>query len=274
VNKRLIWRWTRIILLIYGVVGIVLYHTQGYFLWHPKAVPPSAVYQFGGQPHTEVNIPYDKGTSLNLVEFRAVDRPPDSLARGVVLYFHGNTGDIEHYNGVAGDFTRHGYECWIWDYPGFGKSTGELSEQKLYDYALALYKLARSRWPPSKIILYGRSMGTGIAAELADVRDCRRLILESPFYSLESLGYRYLPVYPWGRMLHYHFPIYSHLPQVTAPVTIFHGTSDRTVPYSNALRLKSLLKPGDEFVSIEGAGHNNLHDYPLFREKLDSILGR
>ena len=75
-----------------------------------------------------------------------------------------------------------------------------------------------------------------------DVRDCRRLILESPYYSLESLGYHYLPIYPWGRMLHYHFPTYSYLPKVTAPVTIFHGTEDRTVPYSNALRLKAVVE--------------------------------
>jgi pimeloyl-ACP methyl ester carboxylesterase len=274
VNKRLIWRWTRIILLVYGVLGIVLYHTQRYILWHPTVVPASTVYHFSGQPHTEVNIPYDQATNLNLVEFRAADRPPDSAPEGVVLYFHGNRGNIQDYGAAVPDFTRHGYECWILDYPGFGKSTGEFSEQKLYDYALVLYKLARSRWPPSKIVVYGRSMGTGIAAELADVRDCRRLILESPFYSLESLGYHYLPVYPWGRMLHYHFPIYSHLPQVTAPVTIFHGTEDRTVPYSNAYRLNALLKVGDEFISIEGAGHNDLHEFPLFREKLDSVLDR
>jgi hypothetical protein len=271
-NKRLIWRWTKLILLAYGTLGIVLYHTQDYFLWHGKAVPASAVYKLGGQPHTELNIPYDQSTKLNLVEFHAIDRPPDSPAKGVVLYFHGNRNDVEWYGRLAADFTRKGYECWIWDYPGFGKSTGELSEQKLYDFALVLYKLARSRWPPSKIILYGRSMGTGIATELADIRDCRRLILESPFYSLESLGYHYLPIYPWGRMLHYHFPIYSHLPEVTAPVTIFHGTDDRTFPYSNASRLKPILKPVDEFISIVGAGHNNLHDFPLFSKKLDSVL--
>jgi uncharacterized protein len=273
-NKRLIWRWTKVILLLYGVIGIVLYHAQDYFLWHPAAVPASAVYHFGGQPHTEVNIPYDKTTNLNLVEFRAADRPVDSPAKGVVLYFHGNRHDVEWYSRTAADFTRNGYEAWIWDYPGFGKSTGEFNEQKLYDYALVLYKLARSRWPPSKIVIYGRSMGTGIAAELADIRDCRRLILESPCYSLESLGYRYLPIYPWGRMLHYHFPIYSHLPQVTAPITIFHGTDDGTFPYSNALRLKPLLKPVDEFIPIDGAGHHDLHDFPLFRAKLDSVMNR
>ena len=74
----------------------------------------------------------------------------------------------EDYNAAAADFTRNGYECWMWDYPGFGKSTGEFSEQKLYDYALVLYKLARSRWAPSQIILYGRSIGTGIAAQLEE----------------------------------------------------------------------------------------------------------
>jgi uncharacterized protein len=274
VNKRRAWRWVRIVLLLYGVAGIVLYHTQDHILWHPVAVPASTVYDLGGQPHTELNIAYDKGTSLNVVEFHATDRPADSPARGVVLYFHGNGGNITHYSAAAADFTRNGYECWMWDYPGFGKSTGEFSEQKLYDYALVLYKLARSRWAPPQIILYGRSIGTGIAAQLADIRDCRRLILESPYFSIESLAYRYLPVYPWGRMLHYHFPTGSHLPAVTAPITIFHGTDDGTVAYSNASRLKPLLKTGDEFITIDGAGHNNLHDYPLFREKLDSLFRR
>ena len=260
--------------MVYGVIGIIAYHTQEHFLWHAVPVPASTVYNFGGQPHTELNIPIDQTTILNLVEFRADDRPADSMARGVVLYFHGNRDDVASCSRYAPDFTRKGYEVWIWDYPGFGKSRGELSEQKLYDYALVLYKLARSRWPPSKIILYGRSIGTGIAAQLADVRDCRRLILESPYYSIESLANRYLPVYPWGPMLHYHFPIYSHLPAVTAPVTIFHGTEDRTIPYSNASRLRALLKAGDEFIPIEGAGHNDLRDFPLFREKLDSVLER
>ncbi|HXD77966.1 MAG TPA: alpha/beta fold hydrolase [Puia sp.] len=273
-TKRRIWRWVKVILLVYGVLGIVIYHTQDHFIWHPQAVPDSTRYDFGGQPHSERTIPYDSGTRLDLVEFRAVDRPADSPASGVVLFFHGNRHDVEWYGRTAADFTRDGYETWIWDYPGFGKSTGAFSEQKLYDYALQVYKLARSRWPPSSIVLYGRSMGCGIASQLADVRDCKRLILESPFYSLPSLGYHYLPVYPWGRMLHYHFPVYSHLPEVTAPVTIFAGTADRTFPYSNASRLKRLMKPGDEFITIEGAGHNDLRQYPLFRRTLDSVLKR
>jgi pimeloyl-ACP methyl ester carboxylesterase len=268
-NKKIILRWVKVALLVYAVVGIAAYYAQDRLLFHPKAVARETVYDFGGQPHTELNLPYDKETNLNIVEFRVVDTP-----RGVVLYFHGNGHNVEWYSGVAKDFTRKGYEVWMMDYPGFGKSTGVFSEQKLYDYALVCYKLARSRWRPSQIIIYGRSFGTGIAAELADIRDCRRLILECPAYSLESMGAYYLPFYPWSRLLHYHFPTYAHLPAVTAPITIFEGTKDRTVPYSNASRLKPLLKSGDEFITIEGAGHNNMHDFPLFTEKLDSVLSR
>jgi alpha-beta hydrolase superfamily lysophospholipase len=270
--KKKIFRWIKIGLLVYAVAGIALYFGQEKIFFHPEAVGRTAVYDLGGQPCTEVNLPYDKETNLNVIQFKTGDS--GARARGVVLYFHGNKKNISRYAAYAKDFTTKGYEVWMLDYPGFGKSTGVFSEQKLYDYALEVYILARSRWKPSQIILYGKSLGTGIAAQLADVRDCRRLILETPYYSLESVAGHYLPVYPWGRLLHYHFPTYSHLTAVTAPITIFQGTADWMVPYGNASRLKPLLKRGDEFVTIEGGGHNDLHDFPLFREKLDSVLGQ
>lgn len=271
-NKKLVWRWVKIALLLYGIVGIAAYYLQERLIFQPTAAGRQVVYNFQGQPHTELNLAYDKETNLNIIEFQAVDRSKDSLAKGVVLYFHGNGGNVGRYGRHATDFTVTGYEVWMIDYPGYGKSTGVCSEQKLYDYALVFYKLARSRWKPSQIILYGRSLGTGIAAELASVRDCRRLILESPYYSMTSLGGYYLPLYPWSRLLHYHFPTYSYLPAVTAPITIFHGSRDRTIPYSNAQRLRPLLKDGDEFVTIDGGGHDDLHAFPLFRQKLDSVL--
>ena len=265
--KKKIFRWLKIGLLVYAVAGIALYFTQEKILFHPVPVGRTTIYDFGGQPFTELNLRYDKETNLNVIQFKAADS-----AKGVVLYFHGNKNNISRYAAYAKDFTARGYEVWMLDYPGFGKSTGVFSEQKLYNYALEVYILARSRWQPSQIILYGKSLGTGIAAQLADVRDCRRLILETPYYSLDAVAGHYLPFYPWGRLLHYHFPTYSHLPAVTAPITIFQGTGDWMVPYRNASRLKPLLKSGDEFITIDGGGHNDLHDFPLFRKKLDSLL--
>jgi fermentation-respiration switch protein FrsA (DUF1100 family) len=158
------------------------------------------------------------------------------------------------------------------DYPGYGKSIGEVSEKMFYEEALQVYKLARAKYQPSQIIIYGKSLGTGVAAQLASIRDCKRLILETPYYSGISLVRPYLFMYPLGSLMHFKMPTNTYLPKVTAPVTIFHGTSDGLIPYRNASRLKELLKPGDEFITIEGGTHNDLGNYPLLHAKLDSVL--
>jgi pimeloyl-ACP methyl ester carboxylesterase len=271
-NKKLIYRSIKVFLLLYCIIGIVFYYNQERLLFHPVPASQGTAYQFA-QPFTELNLPYDKDTRLNVIELKATDRSKDSLAKGVILYFHGNAENNSQSVARQAGLTARGYEVWMMDYPGYGKSTGPFSEKKLYDYALVFYKLARSRWKPSQIVLYGRSLGTGIAAQLASVRDSRRLILESPYYSMTSLFRRYLFIYPVGTLLHYHFPTNEYLPDVTAPVTIFHGSADGTIPYTNALRLKPLLKAGDEFITIPGGGHNDLHESPLFRSKIDSVLG-
>jgi pimeloyl-ACP methyl ester carboxylesterase len=270
-RKKIVIRWLKLFLLVYAVVGIAWYYGQDRLLLHPVKMDANEPYNFG-QPFTELNLNYDTATNLNVVEFKATDRPADSVAKGVVLYFHGNSYNITHDGPHAIQFTSKGYEVWMIDYPGFGKSTGGRTEKELYAYSLVFYKLARSRWKPAQIVLYGRSFGTGIAAQLASVRDCRRLILDCPYYSMTSIFRRYLFLYPVGMMLHYHLPTNEYLPAVTAPITIFHGDADGVVPYSNSRRLVPLLKPGDEFVTIPGAGHNDLHDAPLFKDKLDSIM--
>jgi len=268
ITKKKGFRWLKVLILLYCIIGIAFYYLQDRILFHPVAVDIHTPYHFD-QPFKEVNIPYNKETNINVIQFTHTGA---DTARGVVLYFHGNKENISRYAPYATDFTPHGYEVWMIDYPGYGKSTGKFSEEDLYAYALVLYKLARSRWRPDQIIIYGKSLGTGVAAELADVRDCQRLILECPYYSMTSLVRHYLPLWPVGSMMHYKFPTYEHLPKVTAPITIFHGTSDGVVPYSNASRLKPLLKKGDEFITIEGGGHNDLADHQEFKSRILSFL--
>ncbi|MBN8854732.1 MAG: hypothetical protein BGO55_20485 [Sphingobacteriales bacterium 50-39] len=274
ITKKKVYRWLKVLILLYCIIGIAFYYLQDRILFHPAAVGIHTPYHFE-QPFKEVNIPYNKETNINVIQFEALLAPdsvhPDT-PRGVVLYFHGNKDNVTHYAKFSTDFTSRGYEVWMMDYPGYGKSTGVFSEENLYAQALILYKLARSRWRPDQIIIYGKSLGTGIAAQLADVRDCRRLILECPYYSMTSLVRHYMPLWPVGSMLHFKFPTWQHLPQVTAPVTIFHGTSDGLVPYSNASRLKPLLKAGDGFITIDGGGHNDLHDHPEFKDHLNKLL--
>lgn len=252
--------------MIYGLAGIAIFYLQDYILFHPEKLAKDQPYQFT-IPHEELNIPFNDQSNISIVQFTTTTAP-----KGVVLYFHGNKKNIARFAKFAPNFTGNGYEVWMIDYPGYGKSTGPLTEQRLYDFAEQLYVLAASRFAKDSIVIYGKSLGSGIAAWLASRKNCQQLILETPYYSITSLCKRYFPIYPVERMIHYKIPSYQYLQRVLVPVTIFHGTSDWIIPYSNAEKLQSSLKPGDLFITIEGGSHNNLNDYPLFHQKLDSLL--
>ena len=158
------------------------------------------------------------------------------------------------------------------DYPGFGKSVGERTEKKLYEEAVQVQKMALGKYSKDSIILYGKSFGTGIAAYVASVTDCKRLILETPYYSVPALFSCYAPIYPTTAMSTYKIPVNEYLQEVKYPITIFHGTDDGVIPYRCAAKLKAVLKPTDEFVTIEKGTHHNLNDFKLFHQKLDSLL--
>jgi alpha-beta hydrolase superfamily lysophospholipase len=206
--------------------------------------------------------------TINIQDFRSMD----TIRRGIVLYFHGNRKNISWYAKYADGFTRNGYELLMMDYPGYGKSRGKITEQKLYNWALQVYKLALSRYAADSIIIYGKSLGTCIASQLAASRDCKRLILETPYYSMSRLTRNYLPIFPVNWLLRYEMPTWRYLQQVSAPISIFHGTKDRVISLKHSLLLKSFLKPGDELITANGAKHNGLFDYAEARYKLDSIL--
>src|ERR1035438_1513512 len=124
-----IFRWLKIIVLSYSVLGISFYYMQDYILFHPEPLTRNTKYQFDNK-YDEINIPYNKETTLNIIRFKT----NDSIAKGVVLYLHGNRKNISWYAKYAGNFTNKGYEVWMLDYPGFGKRTGKFAEQGLYGY--------------------------------------------------------------------------------------------------------------------------------------------
>jgi len=266
-NRKKIYRWLKIIVLLYCLLGIALFYLQERFLFHPEKFSNAYVYHFN-VPFEEVNIPFNSTDTINMIKFF----PADSVRRGVVVYYHGNKENIERYAKFAGNFTKHGYEVWMEDYPGFGKSTGERTEQKLYEQALQVQKIAASKYHGDSIILYGKSFGTGIASYVASETSNKRLILETPYYSIPSLFSCYAPIYPTKQMSSFKIPTNAFLADVKYPVSIFHGNDDGVIPYRNASRLKSVLKPTDEFVTIDKGTHHNLNDFPLFHHKLDSLL--
>jgi alpha-beta hydrolase superfamily lysophospholipase len=264
--RRKLYRWAKWILLIYAFLGIIIYYLQDYLFFQSLAVRQNHTYNFS-IPYREVNIPYSQTRNLNIIQFETSAKP-----RGVVLYFHGNRKNIGWYAKFAPMFTAEGYEVWMLDYPGYGKSTGKITEEVLYDYALQLYKLAAKKYQAGDIIIFGKSMGTGLATNLASRVDCKMVILETPYYSLSSVAAHFFPIYPMERMTHIKIPSWQYLRKVSEPVHIFHGTADRIIPYSNAEKLRPSLKNTDEFITIKGGSHNDLRNFPLFTHKLDSLL--
>jgi alpha-beta hydrolase superfamily lysophospholipase len=266
-TRRKIYRVAIVVTLIYCSIGIALYHLQEKLLFHPELLPKDFQFKFG-IPFKEVNIAMNKTDTLNLIQFF----PRDSAPKGIVLYFHGNKGNVIRFAKYATNFTKNGFEVWMPDYPTYGKTTGKLTEENMYAQAKEVYKLAHSKFSVDSIFVYGRSLGSGVAAYIAAKEDCAGLILETPYYSIPDLFSSYAPIYPTNRMSHFKFPVGEYLKEVKEPITIFHGTSDQTIPYREAKKLKKVLKPDDEFITIENGTHNNLNDFPLFHEKLDSVL--
>lgn len=254
--------WT---MAIYLAVGALLWVIQEKLIFHPVVLPANYQYKFD-VPFEELLIRINKKETISAVLFKA-DKP-----RGMALYFHGNGQNVEKYVKYLDVFRRNQYNVLMMDYRSFGKSTGKLKEQTFYDDALQMYKVARVRFAPWQIVIYGKSLGTGVAAQLASVRDCKQLILETPYYSLPDVVKQFAPVYPYDYIMNFKFPTYEYIRDIKAPVVIFHGTDDWVVPQGSSEKLKPLLKPEDEYVTIPGGEHNNLAKYPVYNQKMDSLL--
>ncbi|MEO7311479.1 MAG: alpha/beta fold hydrolase [Chitinophagaceae bacterium] len=254
-------------LAVYLLLCAGFWFFQHLFFFHPKSLPADYSFAFS-QKFKEQQIELNPKTLIDIVQFQTAD----SLAKGVVLYFHGNQENIERYAEYAPNFTSHGYECWMMDYPGFGKSTGDFTLEDMQAAATQIYKLARSKWSRENIIIYGKSLGTGLAAWLASVKDCRQLILETPYYSLASLAKYYAPFLPVDMLVKMNFTTNEYFKNITAPITIFHGLQDEVVPFTNAMRLVPGMKKQDRFIAIPGGKHNDLPTKKLYQEALYNLL--
>jgi len=267
-SKRFIFNSIKIVVILYCGIGIALYYLQEKLLLHPVKVPANKVYRFN-QSFQEINIPVNKTDTINLIRFIPVD---DTIARGAVIYFHGNAENVESYANDMDIFLKNHFEVWMPDYPGFGKSSGEISEKKLNEQAYQVKRLVNTYFADSNVIIYGRSFGTGIAANLASSIKAKQLILEAPYYSIPDLFTSYLPIYPMQSMIHFKFPVGELMDEVQSPITIFHGTSDEVISSKQSLRLQPHLKKQDQLILVQDGKHNNLSKSEQYQSAMNKIL--
>ena len=248
----------------YVLVCSGLYFQQSELIFRPEVLPADFHYSFP-QAFSEVTLPV-AGAKLNALHFKVPS------TRGIVLFFHGNSGSLRRWGEVAESFTSRGYDFFVFDYRGYGKSTGQISsERQLHDDADRAYAYVRERYPVDSIIFYGRSLGTGIAAQLAVRNTPKMLILETPFFSLKDLTAKFYPYVP-GFLLKFPLRTDLALPQVKSPVYLFQGTRDQVVPYMSSERLLALIASTKEMVTIPDGEHNGLRLTPAYNAALDRFL--
>lgn len=207
----------------------------------------------GGIPFEDLMLTAEDGTAIS-----AWFVPARDPAAPVLLFCHGNAGNISHrvHNLVL--LNRIGMSVLIFDYPGFGRSGGRPLESGVYRSAHTAYRHLREQRgvPDERIVLFGRSLGAAAAVELAAGGRGRALIMEGAFTDLYAMGRHLYPVLPLPRRLKRKYPSARWLAEVRMPVLIIHGEADRLVPVSMARRLYQLARRPKDLYLIPGAGHN------------------
>ncbi len=261
-------RLLRVLLLLvtgYLVICTAMYFFQEALLFHPNKLGEGHVFAFSG-PFEEKWIQTSEGLRWHGLFF-----PADS-SKGVILYLHGNGGTLNSWGKVAPAYTSLGYDVFMIDYPGFGKSEGSIeSEEQLIAGAQAAYDTLRKSYAESEINLLGYSMGTGIAARLASTAHPGMLILQAPYLSMKDLAHRKFPWVP-SFILRYPLLTNEHLKSCTMPVVIFHGDRDGSIPYDSSLELMKEAKLGDTLITLHGWGHNGFTNSPEYLEAIQQVL--
>jgi uncharacterized protein len=214
----------------------------------------------------EISVKAKDSIRLNAVLFKS-----DS-SKGVILYLHGNTGGIDKWGNMAKTYISLHYDLFILDYRGYGKSEGFIkSESQLYSDVQDAYNYLKLSYNEDKIIVLGYSIGTGPAAFLAANNHPKELILQAPYYSLPDVIHHLRPSFDTSKIA-FHFKTWQFLKQTIVPVFIFHGDEDRMFYYGSSEKLKAFFKPGDELITLRGAGHPFMDRNPVYLDSLKRIL--
>ncbi|MBI3988988.1 MAG: alpha/beta hydrolase [candidate division NC10 bacterium] len=219
-------------------------------------------------PHkTIIATPADEGLAYDDVSFKTSDGVvlngwfvPGKPGSATLLWFHGNAGNISHrVENITLLHNLLGIHVFIFDYRGYGRSEGKVSEKGTYRDAEAAYTYLRSRkdLDPSKIVFFGRSLGAAVAVEMALRAQCAGLILESPFTSIREIANHVFPLV--GFLFRTRYDSLSKIKRIRVPLLILHGDQDEIVPFSMGRRLFEAANEPKEFYRIKGADHNDTY---------------
>lgn len=244
-------------------------HTQTY---HPSR----SFYASGaelGRAWEDIHFAASDGVKLNGWFFPAnTNSPRTNLA---VVICHGNGGNISHRLGLYDALLSTGVNVFAFDYRGYGRSEGKAGEAGTYLDARAAYAWLRQRgFAATNIIVYGESLGGGIASELAANEPCGGLVLEKTFTSLTDLGaelYPFLPVRTLGSI---RYDTHSRLPNIRVPVLVMHSREDSLIPFHHAERNFAAANEPKFFSQLAGDHNDGIVDHAKFIAAMEQLLAR
>lgn len=236
---------------VWASFAVILYLAQDRLIFQPTralASDPSTI----GLEYEDVSLQTPDGQRLHAWFIPAED------ADGVMLFLHGNAGNISHRLASLEIFNRLGLSTLIIDYRGYGDSQGEPSEQGTYNDAETAwnYLTLERDIDASKIIIFGRSLGGAVGAWLGARVEPAGVILESVFVSLESLAKQYYPYMPIDLLLRSRYPTREYIAAINAPILLIHSREDELIPFHHAQQLQQAGHKNVELRAIQG-GHDD-----------------
>lgn len=183
--------------------------------------------------------------------------PAPGKSKGVILFSHGNAGNIADRIESVGIFRDMGFDTLVYDYGGYGRSTGRPSEARCYADIRAMWAwLTETRdIAPGRIVIFGRSLGAGPSIQLATEVEAAALVVESAFLSVPKMAQRVYPMFPAKFIVRYRFNNEAKIGHVNMPVLFIHSPDDSLIPFEHGQRLHELAHPPKDFLEIRGE-HN------------------
>jgi|AntRauTorcE11897_2_1112592.scaffolds.fasta_scaffold01249_7 hypothetical protein len=251
------------ILKAYVLAAAVIILLQRFFLYQPMDDWATTPDQYGAQ-----TVSYRTADGIGLTSWFCP--PKQNSNNPVLVMFHGNAGNISHRAYKQNFFCKQGFGFLLAEYRGYGGNEGSPSETGLYSDARAALKWLGSQQgiETSEIILYGESVGSGVATQMAlENQEIKALILEAPFTSVPDAMGDVLPwLKPFGFMVLDKYHNLSKAPYLEMPVFILHGNQDSVIPHHHGQSLYEKISAPKDIKIFDGGGHNNLVDYGLLPE--------
>jgi uncharacterized protein len=248
----------------YVLLAATVYLKQDGMIFQGTTLPVDHQFLFD-VPFEERTILVD-GARLSGIRFTQED------PLGLIFFLHGNGGNLESWSSGADYYQRVNYDMFMIDYRGYGKSTGSnSSEAQLHEDVRIAWDSIAPQYADKPIIIYGRSLGAALAAELATHVDAEKVILVSPFTSLEAMAKAQFPLLP-SALLRYPLRTSEIIGNIKAPIILVHGNRDSLIPIEESKALLKLTNGTSKLLVIAGAGHNDIHQFKSYIDGLTAEL--